>query len=315
MKVYSQIKQNFFPDGSSVALGFFDGVHIGHVEIIKKAVNTAKERNLISVIATFSNHPHTEITGQVPRLLTSLEDRLDLFKNLGTDAVLALDFDSKLRHMSAQDYFSKVLVDCLSSKFISIGYDHKFGFNQEGTPDKLKEWGKKLGITVHINSPINVNDEPVSSTRIRKDLAAGQVLFASKLLGRYYSVTGKITQGLKRGTELGFPTANLMTPSGLLIPQVGVYVGLATLTEKNQTKLPCVINIGFCPTFKEGTNELKVEAHILDFKYKELYNKTIKLEFVDRLRNEEKFNSKEELIKQIKKDCERGRNILKKIDN
>jgi riboflavin kinase/FMN adenylyltransferase len=213
--------------------------------------------------------------------------------------------------MSAQDYFTKVLVDCLNTKYISVGYDHKFGFNQEGTIDKLKEWGAKLSIKIHVNSPINIHDEPISSTRIRKDLSAGQVKPASLLLGRLYSIHGKITQGLKRGTELGFPTANIMPPSGLIIPTVGVYAGFATVYEGEvtQPRLPCVINIGYCPTFKENHSELKVEAHILDFPYKELYNQNIKIEFVERLRNEEKFSSKEELIKQIKKDCEVGRKI------
>ena len=310
MKIYNQIKPNLFPGGTSVALGVFDGVHLGHVEIINNAIKYAKEKGLTSLVATFSNHPHTEITGQAPMLLTTFEERAALIEKLGLDALFALEFDSKLRHMSAQDYFTKVLVDCLNAKFISIGYDHKFGFNQEGNPDKLKEWGKKFAITVHVNTPININDEPVSSTRIRKDLTAGQVKAASKLLGRFYSLTGKITQGLKRGTELGFPTANLMPQSGIVIPGVGVYAGYASLQNEPNKKLPCVINIGFCPTFKEGRNELKVEAHILDFPYKELYNQEIKIEFVERLRDEEKFSSKEELIKQIKKDCEVGRKIL-----
>ena len=309
MQIHTQIKQNLFPDGSSIALGVFDGVHLGHVEIIKEAINFAKEKRLTSVIATFLNHPHTEITGQSPVLLTTFEDRLDLIEKIGIDAVFALEFNSKLRHMSAQEYCTKILIDCLNSKFISIGYDHKFGFNQEGTPDKLKEWGKKLGIKIHVNPPVNIHDEPISSTRIRKGLSAGQVKPASILLGRFYSLSGQITQGLKRGTELGFPTANLMVQSGLVIPAVGVYAGFAYL-DKNQKKLPCVINIGHCPTFKEGTSELKIEAHILDFSYKELYNKQIKIEFVERLRNEEKFNSKEELIEQIKKDCEKGKKIL-----
>ena len=133
---------------------------------------------------------------------------------------------------------------------------------------------------------------------------------ASKLLGRYYSVSGKVTQGLKRGKELGFPTANLMVSSGIIIPAVGVYAGFATIEGEVLKLRSCVINIGYCPTFKEGTDELKVEAHILDFPYQELYGKKIKIEFVERLRNEEKFNSKEELIEQIKKDCEVGRRIL-----
>ncbi len=308
MELYTQIKQNIFPKGSSVALGVFDGVHLGHVEIIKNAISFAKKIGLTSVVATFSNHPHSEITGQAPKLLSTFEDRLKLIEQLGVDAVLALEFDSKLRHMSAQDYFTKVLVDCLNTKYISVGYDHKFGFNQEGTIDKLKEWGAKLSITVHINSPINIHDEPVSSTRIRKNLAAGQVKSVIALLGRFYSIHGKITQGLKRGTELGFPTANIMPPSNLIIPTVGVYAGFATLENKN--KQSCVINIGYCPTFKESHSELKVEAHILDFLFKELYNQNIKIEFVERLRDEEKFSSKEELIKQIKKDCESGRKIL-----
>lgn len=313
MKVYSEIKDNLFPSGSSIALGVFDGVHLGHVEIISNAVKYGKENKLTSIVVTFSNHPHTEITGQAPVLLSTFEERVKLIEKLGVDAVFALEFNSKLRHMSAKDYFTKILIDCLNSKFVSIGYDHKFGFNQEGNPDKLKEWGKKLGILIHVNSPVNINDEPVSSTRIRKTLSAGQVKSASKLLGRFYSIKGKVTQGLKRGTELGFPTANLMFPSGSVVPGVGVYAGFVKFLDepvKDQKKLPCVINIGHCPTFKEETSELKVEAHILDFPFKELYNKNLEIEFVDRLRDEEKFSSKENLINQIKKDCEKGRKIL-----
>ena len=188
MQIYNQIKPNLFTNGSSIALGVFDGVHLGHVEIIKNAVDFARKNKLISIVATFLNHPHTEITGQTPLLLTTFEERVSLIKVLNIEAIFALEFNTKLRHMSAQDYFSKVLVDCLNTKFISIGYDHKFGFNQEGNPDKLKEWGKKLGITVHVNSPVNIHDEPVSSTRIRKGLSAGQVKPASKLLGRFYSI-------------------------------------------------------------------------------------------------------------------------------
>lgn len=308
MDIFTEIKPNLF-SGSSVALGFFDGVHLGHVEIIKNAVAYAKEKKVKSVVVTFSNHPHTEITGQAPKLLTTFEEKLDLIKSLGVDAVLALEFNSKVRRMSAQDYFTKILVESLNSRFISIGYDHKFGFNQEGSPEKLKEWGKKLGIEVKINSPVNVNDEPVSSTRIRKDISAGQVKAASKLLGRYYCFSGTVTQGLKRGTELGFPTANLMISSEIVIPAVGVYAGFAKI-ESETKDLPAVINIGYCPTFKDDTNEVKTEVHILDFQKKDLYGKKMKICFVERLRNEEKFNSKEELISQIKEDCKQGEKLL-----
>ena len=311
MIIYNQITANLIPEGSGVALGMFDGVHLGHTEIINKVIKFSKDQNIKSVAATFSNHPHTEITGQAPMLLTTFEEKAELIKNLGIDIILALEFDSKLRHMSAQDYFSKILIDCLNSKYISIGYDHKFGFNQEGHPDKLKEWGKKLNIPVNVTPPVNINDEPVSSTRIRKNLAAGKVNSVKKLLGRYYSLTGTVTQGLKRGTELGFPTANLMIPSSLVIPATGVYAGWVTLVTSSSQRLPAVINIGYCPTFKESSNELKVEAHILNFKYHELYNSKLKIEFVDRLRNEEKFSSKDDLIKQIKKDCESGKELLK----
>lgn len=312
MQIIKEISENLFKTGSSVALGFFDGVHLGHVEIIKNAINFGKEKNLKSVVVTFSNHPHTEITGQAPKLLTTFEEKLELIKKIEVDAVLALEFNSKIRRMSAQDYFTKILVESLNSKFISIGYDHKFGFNQEGSPEKLKEWGKKLGIEVKINSPVNINDEPISSTRIRKDISAGQVKAAAKLLGRFHTFTGTVTQGLKRGTELGFPTANLMVPSGVVIPATGVYVGFANLDNK---RLPSVINVGYCPTFKDDINEVKIEVHILDFPKADLYNKNIKIEFVDRLRNEEKFNSKEELISQIQKDCEVGKKILYDIKN
>jgi riboflavin kinase/FMN adenylyltransferase len=170
---------------------------------------------------------------------------------------------------------------------------------------------------VHINPPVNINDEPISSTRIRKDITAGQVKVVSCLLGRFYSISGKVTHGLKRGKELGFPTANLMIPSEIVIPLIGVYTGFVTIFQEGKTqssnRLSCVINIGHCPTFKEETSEIKIEAHILDFPYRELYNANVKLEFVERLRNEEKFNSKEELIVQIKKDCEVGRKIIKTV--
>jgi riboflavin kinase/FMN adenylyltransferase len=308
MEIFTEIKSNLFP-ASSAALGFFDGVHLGHVEIIKNAVILGKEKGLKSVVVTFSNHPHTEITGQAPKLLTTIEERLELIKTTGADAVLALEFNSKLRRMSAQDYFTKILVESINAKFISIGYDHKFGFNQEGSPEKLKEWGKKLGIEVKINIPVNINDEPVSSTRIRKDISAGQVKAASKLLGRHYSFSGTVTQGLKRGTELGFPTANLMISSEIVIPATGVYAGFALIENENK-KLPSVINVGYCPTFKDDTSEVKTEVHILDFPKKELYGKKIKVYFVERLRSEEKFNTKEELISQIKKDCEQGKKLL-----
>lgn len=310
MQIYNKIKSNLVTDGSAVALGVFDGVHLGHVKIIKNSVDFAKHNQLKSAVATFSNHPQSELTGQIPHLLTTFEERMGLIEKLGVDIVLAPEFDSKLRHMSAQDYFTKVLIDSLDAKYISIGYDHKFGFNQEGNPDKLKEWGKKLGIKVKVNTPVNINEEPVSSTRIRKNLMAGNIKTANILLGRYYSVNGHVTQGIKRGTELGFPTANLMISNHLIIPGIGVYVGLLSIKDLNKNKLPCVVNVGHCPTFKDETSELKVEAHILDFPYQELYKQEIKLEFIDRLRNEEKFNSREGLIKQIKKDCEEARKIL-----
>jgi riboflavin kinase/FMN adenylyltransferase len=295
MQIFSQYKPNLIPSGSSVALGVFDGVHLGHIEIIKNAVSNATKNNLDPVVATFINHPHTEITGQAPKLLTSFEERINLIEQLGIKAVLALEFDSNL-----------------NAKFISVGYDHKFGFNQEGNPEKLKEWGKKLGVVVTVISPVNINNEPVSSTRIRKNITAGQVKSAGILLGRNYSLTGKVTQGLKRGTELGFPTANLMLSSHNVIPAIGVYAGYTTiLDEDKQKKLPCLINIGHCPTFKEDTSELKIEAHILNFPFTELYNKNTKIEFVDRIRDEQRFPSKEALIKQIKKDCEIGKKLLK----
>lgn len=326
MEVFTEIKPNLFKEGSAVALGFFDGVHIGHAEIIKSSIDFGKENSLTSCVATFSNHPHAIITGQAPQQLTIFEDKVSLIEKLGVDAMLALEFDSKLRHMSAQDYFTKVLVDCLGAKFISIGYDHTFGFNQEGTPDKLKEWGKKLDIKVHVTSPININEEPVSSTRIRKNIKAGKIISASSLLKRNHFIVGKVTQGLKRGTEIGFPTANLMIPSNLVIPAVGVYAGYATIQEsvssiqesgsRNQDseekKLPCVVNIGHCPTFKDEISELKVETHIMDFEYRELYKEKVKLEFVKRLRDETKFKSKDELVEQIKLDVKNARDILKK---
>lgn len=309
IEILYNYKPNLFPDGSAVALGFFDGVHLGHREIIKHAVDFGQKNNLKSIVSTFINHPHAEITGQSPKLLTTFEDRVGLISTLKIDSILALEFNSKLRHMNAQDYFTKILHESLNAKFISIGYDHKFGFNQEGTPGKLIEWGKKFGIEIHVTPPININDEPVSSTRIRKNILAGKVKSASNLLGRFYSINGTVTQGLRRGTELGFPTANLMVQSDLITPSTGVYVGKCTLL-KDLKQYPCVINIGTCPTFRDNNNEVKIETHLLNFETRNLYQEKISIDFIERLRDEVKFASKEELITQIKIDCENARKIL-----
>lgn len=305
MEVFYDFKPGLIKQ-SALALGFFDGVHPGHQVVINKAIEEAKRLNVTPAVVTFTDHPRSLTTGSAPKLLTLVEQRLKLFEELGIKAALALTFREEICKMTPQEYVQKVLVDSMGAKSISVGINHRFGRNREGTPELLGELGKKHGFVVHVAPMIAVgNTLAVSSSTIRQAVSSGDVALAKTLMVRPFTLLGKVIRGDQRGRTIGFPTANLNVSSVQVIPSPGVYAGFL---EYAGVKNMCVVNIGFRPTVTNDT-KLTIEAHILDFN-KDIYDQTVSLELLHRLRDEMKFGGLEELKGQIHKDCDQARKLI-----
>jgi len=304
LQIFREIKPNLL-SASSLALGMFDGVHEGHRMVLADAVQKAELMGTLATVVTFANHPQC-ITCKTPtRQLTTLEERLELFKIAGIKAALILEFTSEFSEMSAEAYLKTILVEGLNAKSITIGYDHCFGRDRQGDYNFLIENKDKFGYAVDVIQPVTIDGQIISSSVIRNFITIGNMDFASKLLGRPYSLKGTVVEGKKRGAGLGFPTANLKVEENLVIPACGIYSGKVEF-EGNTYK--SVINIGKNPTFGD-IDHISIEIHIFDFS-KNLYNKKIKVSFIQKLRDEKKFSSVDELVKQIKIDCENAKKSL-----
>lgn len=288
-----------------LTIGSFDGVHIGHQSVIRAMVAGAHAAGASAVAITF--HPHPAIFFKkvnTPFYLTSPEERAILLGSLGVDHVITLPFDQSLANLTAEE-FSKQLVSYLGLQQLWIGFNFKLGRNREGTPERLAEIGQQLGFQVVTMSPFQKDCQNISSSLVRQTLLQGDVTQTAQFLGRPYRLTGVIVQGDKRGRELGVPTANLNIWSERILPKPGVYATFATVENRS---LFSVTNIGFRPTFGES-NPLQVETHILDFN-EMIYQKELTLDFIQLLRNERRFASKEDLIHQLNGDIENARKVL-----
>lgn len=297
MQVFREIEKNMF-NASSLALGVFDGVHTGHQKVIKSAVENAIERHIISAVVTFSQHPRSIITDSAPEILTSLEDRLDIFKALGVNAVIILDFTKELAKMTAHEYLENILQDCLNVKNISVGVNHKFGSDRKGPDNFLRRYCSENDINLSAIPSVKINNHVVSSSVIRKLILAGDVSSAGEYLGRPFKLRGKVIEGQHLGRKIGFPTANMLICKDMIIPLRGVYAGKASVKGKVYDS---VINVGKRPTVGNFEKDL-VESHILNFD-QDIYGEEIDVFFLQRIREEIKFSSLEELKKQIEIDC------------
>lgn len=284
---------------TAVALGMFDGVHIGHKTVIQFAIDYAKTNNIKSAVITLANHPRELTQGKAPDLITDLSARLAIFEELGVDYVLVLDFDEKLMNTSAEEYLQKYLVDTLNVEFVSTGYDHHFGKNRSGSIEMLKTWTKTKGIQFVVVGEVDMANEKISSSKIRELIHAGSIKEANQLLGHKFKIISKIIEGKKQGTQIGFPTANLKLPVDMIIPANGVYSGTCSV-EGIEGSFNCAVNIGVRPSFDDGTYK-SIEAHILGFD-QDIYGKVLHLELEARIRAEKKFESLEDLKKQITED-------------
>lgn len=289
---------------SCVTIGNFDGVHMGHRKLISRTHEKALANDLASVVVTFDPHPLRVLRGKTPPFITMTQQKLELIANIGPHATLLLEFSREMAALSPQEFVSQYLVHGLGMEHMVIGYDYHMGRGREGNYETLARLGEKMGFSVERLAPVELDDDIVSSTRIRTLVEEGRVWDAHRLLGRFYQVRGEVVHGMKRGGDLlGFPTANLKLVDELH-PMRGVY---AIWVEVDGEVHPGVANIGFNPTF--GNDALSVEAHIMDFSG-DIYGKEILVHFVRRIRDEKKFNGIDELRAQIDKDTKTGREIL-----
>jgi riboflavin kinase/FMN adenylyltransferase len=287
-------------DRPVVALGTFDGVHLGHRKILEAAVKFARKNKIHSAAITFDPHPQEVIVPERGlKLLTTLQEREALFAGLGVDAVVVIGFNRFLQRLSYPEFVEKYLVKKLGVRWVFVGYDYAFGRGRSGNAAELKKLGNKFGFGVSVIPAVKSGSRIVKSAGIRELLSRGEFAAAIKLLGHPYRITGKVVKGAGRGKRLGFPTANLSLDPRKLIPAQGVYAGLVDGKK-------CVINIGSRPTF--GAEDSLVEVHMLNFN-RNIRGKQLAVDLFHRLRDEKQFSDVEDLRAQIKKDIVCARRI------
>lgn len=307
MKVYHSLEEVSTLNKTIVTSGTFDGVHLGHIKILNRLITLAKSEAKETVVITFWPHPRFVLSAEKEPigLLSSLEEKLATFDQLGIDHVLVIPFTLEFSKISSKEFLSEILVKTLGASKLVIGYDHKFGQNREGSFDYLQANSGLYGFEVEEIPEEDVDDIGISSTRIRKAIGEGDVELASKYLGRHYSVLGIVETGQKLGRTIGFPTANIkISEPHKLLPLDGVY---AVKVRVEGGLYLGMMNIGFRPTVN-GINRT-VEVHLFDFE-KDIYNKDITVFFVQRIRSEKKFAGIEELKKQLAQDKETAISIL-----
>ncbi len=307
MGIYRDIAKLPEFKNSVITIGTFDGVHQGHKVILNEVVKHARNEGGESVVVTFEPHPRKLLAPHLPiKLLTPLEQKLELIINAGIEHVVVAPFTRDFSNLSAHDYIEHFLVNCFHPKSIVIGYDHHFGHDRTGNIKLLQDMAAEFGYTVYEIPAQMIDDAAVSSTKIRHALNSGQVAEAAHMLGRNYSIVGTVYHGAKRGRTIGYPTANIQPiDPDQQIPAIGVY---AVLVKWNGQTLKGMMSIGYNPTVTDE-KILRIEVNILDFDG-DLYGEKLEVEFVARLRGEEKFESLEALKAQLHKDKDDTMRVL-----
>jgi riboflavin kinase/FMN adenylyltransferase len=288
------------PDGRKVclAIGFFDGVHLGHQQIIRQTITDARRHEAIALVITFDLHPNTVVApSRVPPLIYPLPRKLRAIESLGADTLLLIHFDKAFSEQTGEGFVRGLARDLGHVQSLCVGANFVFGHKRGGNVDLLRRLGAELKFTVHGMAAVSLDGRAVSSTRIREAIRAGDLDGVSQMLGRAYSLAGTVVRGDGLGQQLGFPTANL-DATGLALPPHGVY---AVHAEAGGKTYRAVLNIGLRPTLQNPNPQLRVEAHLIDFAG-ELYGQELEVAFVDKLRAETKFPSLAELRQQIARD-------------
>ncbi|TJX16222.1 bifunctional riboflavin kinase/FAD synthetase [Tissierella creatinini] len=284
---------------TAIALGNFDGVHIGHQELIKEMIRLAKTYGYLSSVLMFDNHTKSIIDGKGPSLITCKKQRYDIIQTLGVNRIYTMEFDELMMKLSPEEFVTKILIGNLNVKAVVVGTDYRFGYKAVGDAQMLKKFGNKYGIKVNVLEPIYIDGEIVSSTRIRKSILNGDMKQVSRFLGRNYSILGKVVPGKRIGNKIGFPTANIEPLVHYVLPKNGVY---STETVVDGIKYLSASSVGYNPTFREEV--IKIESHIIGFA-RNIYDLNIELIFIEYLREEKKFENIELLKRQILDDIKR----------
>ncbi|MBK5251129.1 MAG: bifunctional riboflavin kinase/FAD synthetase [Peptostreptococcaceae bacterium] len=310
MKLYKTFSEiNDIYENTAVALGTFDGFHIGHDKLIMTLIEISEINNLKSILYTFSNHPRDLFTGirKRPKLIISSDQKIDIIQRYNPSYLLYLKFDDYHKNIEAEEFIEEILIGKLKMKYIIVGYDWKFGKKAEGDVNLLKTYESKGFFKVKVIEPIRINGQIVSSTLIRKHLEEGRVEKANEFLGRPYELQGHVVHGKSNGKKIGFPTANLSKETNYCSVKEGVYVTLLTVNNKNYKS---VTKVGKNVSFDD--DECSVETHILDFD-ENIYGEKISVKFLARIRDQIKFNSLSHLSDRIRKDVDFSRNYFENI--
>jgi len=294
-----------------LSIGTFDGLHRGHQSLLRQLQTTAAQQQAQTAVLTFHPRPKTVLAPHLGNsdYLTTSEERIILFEQLGLDVLIVTPFTLKFAQTAAYD-FMKMLTERINLVAFCAGHDFALGKNREGNLKKLAELGQEFKYKVCEAEPFLLDGQIVSSTQIRQLLRAGNVRQAADLLGRYPAITGQVGPGAQRGRTIGFPTTNLIIPPERLIPTNGVYATFVQL--ESAQRLPSVTNVGIRPSFENDAHT--VETHIFDFN-EDIYNQTLALEFVERLRPEMKFDSIDALAAQISRDAKKAHDLLLRETN
>jgi riboflavin kinase/FMN adenylyltransferase len=296
-------------EGSVVTIGAYDGVHRGHQAVIAEVRRQAAAEGLLATVVTFDRHPAAVVRPEsAPRLLTDLDQKLELLAATGVDRCLVVSFDEVRSKEPAEDFVHEVLVRRLAARHVIVGEDFHFGHQRRGDVALLRSMGADLGFTVEGMALVSVDGaDKASSTAIRHALVEGDLARAGAMLGRPHEVRGVVAHGDERGRELGFPTANVSVPGDILLPADGIYAGW--FERADGAVHPAALSLGRRPTFYAESNVSLLEAHLLDFDG-DLYDEHVRVRFVERLRGEERFDSIDALVAQIQRDCDQARAIL-----
>lgn len=280
------------------AIGVFDGVHLGHQQVIRQTIADARHYEAVSTVITFDRHPNAVVAPHaVPPAIYSLEQKLDAIADLGTDVALVIQFDRAFSERTAESFIDELLSGFGSLRSLCVGREFTFGHRRQGNISLLERMGSQHGFMVHGLAAVALDGQVVSSTRIRERIQAGDLDAAGQMLGRDYEIAGRVVRGNHLGRKLGFPTANLEV-AGLATPPPGVWAVHAQLADQQYRG---VANLGFRPTIKTGTGPVLLEVHLFDFD-QDCYDTRMKVQFVKRIREELKFESVEALQRQIDKD-------------
>lgn len=287
-----------------VSIGNFDGVHVGHQEILRRVVREASVRQGTPLVFTFHPHPLTVLRPERPLpLILSLREKISACFTTGVQGVIVQRFTNAFSLLTAETFVRRYLMEAIGVRKVIIGHNVSFGHNRTGRAETLVQLGEKYGFAVEVVGPVKVAGQEVSSTAVRAALSIGDMATVTRFLGRPYAVSGRVEKGFQRGRTIGFPTANLRPRADLLLPN-GVY---AVKVEVGGTQVSGVANVGLNPTF--GGNTRTIETHLFDFSA-DLYGQRLRVSFIAHLRNEQKFPSVQELIQQIHQDAQRARILL-----